>query len=108
LCGVSEQRRTAFLEQLKTADPKQWNAAQGVINKSLDDYQRYGFVFSEGDWEHEISAVAVPLILEGGSEVMAINCGGASLRLTHDILTEKLGPRLKRLANIIQSELRHG
>lgn len=108
LCGVSEARRTAFLEQLKTADPKQWEAAQGVVTKSLEDYQRYGFVFSEGDWESEISAVAVPLILEGGSEVMAINCGGASLRLTHQILTEKLGPRLKRLASTIQDKLKHG
>lgn len=108
LCGISEARRTAFLAQLKKADPKQWKAAQDVIQKSLDDYQQYGFVFSEGDWEREISAVAVPLILEGGSEVMAINCGGASLRLTHQILVEKLGPRLKLLANTIQNELKHG
>jgi len=107
LCGVSEQRRALFLDQLKTANPEQWKAAQDVIKRSLSDYQHFGFVLSEGDWENQINAVAVPLILEGGSEIMAINCGGASLRLTHKVLVEKLGPRLKLLATTIQNELKH-
>ncbi|MCH8552703.1 MAG: IclR family transcriptional regulator [Natronospirillum sp.] len=108
LCGLSEPRREAFLAQIRKTDPKQWEQAQTVLKDTLDNYQRYGFVFSEGEWERDISAVAVPLILEGGSEVMAINCGGAALRLTHQVLVDKLGPRLKILADTIQNELKHG
>lgn len=108
LCGLSQQQRDAFLNELRKTDKEQWQQAQTVIEKSLEDYRQYGFVLSEGEWEREISAVAIPLILEGGSEVMAINCGGSSMRLTHDVLVEKLGPRLKKLADNIQSELRHG
>jgi DNA-binding IclR family transcriptional regulator len=47
----------------------------------------------------------MPLILEGGAEVMAINCGGSSLRLDHDRLVTNLGPRLKEVANQIKQEL---
>jgi len=49
--------------------------------------------------------VAMPLILEDGAEVMAINCGGSSLRLDHDRLVNNLGPRLKEVAAKIMQEL---
>lgn len=51
------------------------------------------------------SAVAMPLTLEDGAEVMAINCGGSSLRLDHDRLVNNLGPRLKEVAAKIRQEL---
>ena len=49
--------------------------------------------------------MAMPLILEDGAEVMAINCGGSSLRLDHDRLVNNLGPRLKEVAAKIMQEL---
>ena len=39
------------------------------------------------------------------AEVMAINCGGSSLRLDHDRLVNNLGPRLKEVAAKIKQEL---
>lgn len=108
LCGIGEQRREEYLKQLEKTDLRLCQTARAVIAKSLDDYQQYGFVFSEGEWDPEISAVAVPLILEGGSKVMAINCGGSSLRLSHQKLLEKHGPQLMQLSNSIQNALKHG
>ena len=75
------------------------------IEQSLRDYAEYGFCLSEQDWQRDISAVAMPLILEDGAEVMAINCGGSSLRLDHDRLVNNLGPRLKEVAAKIKQEL---
>ncbi len=57
------------------------------------------------DWQRDISAVTMPLILEDGAEIMAINCGGSSLRLDHDRLVNSLGPRLKEVAAQIKQEL---
>ncbi|MGM0984219.1 MAG: IclR family transcriptional regulator [Pseudomonadota bacterium] len=108
LCGISEQQREAFLEEARKRDPDGWLAMKKSMEKSLKEYARYGFCLSEGDWEREVSAVAIPLILEDGAEVMAMNCGGSSLRLTHRILVEKLGPRLKEIEKQIHAELRHG
>jgi len=78
---------------------------QAGIDQSLRDYAAYGFCLSEQDWQRDISAVAMPLILEDGAEVMAINCGGSSLRLDHDRLVNNLGPRLKEVAARIKQEL---
>lgn len=105
LCGLSSQQRQDFMQQAKERDPDNWPAIEQAIHKSLEEYAQYGFCLSEGDWEREVSAVAIPLVLEGGAEVMAINCGGSSLRLSHRILVENLGPRLKDVEQQIRREL---
>jgi DNA-binding IclR family transcriptional regulator len=105
LCGISNEHRNHLMESMRQANPDTWPAIEQSIHKSLDDYATYGFCLSEGDWEREISAVAMPLILEEGAEVMALNCGGSSLRLSHRVLVENLGPRLKDLGEQIKSSL---
>lgn len=105
LCGISAQQREAFLQQVRERDPDNWSAIEQAVNKSLTDYAEHGFCLSEGEWERDVSAVAIPLVLEGGAEVMAINCGGSSLRLSHRILVENLGPRLKDLEAQIKQQL---
>lgn len=101
LCGISAERRQQVLEELAEIHKSDWAMIKAGIDKSLAEYQKYGFCLSEGDWQPEVSAVALPLVLEGGAEVLAINCGGSRLRLTHDKLVENLGPRLKAVANDI-------
>lgn len=105
LCGLSPERRRQVMEALARENPDDWPRLEAGIAQSQKEYQRYGFCLSEGDWLTEISGVAMPLILEGGAEVMAINCGGSSLRLTHKILVDNLGPRLKEVAENIKREL---
>ncbi|MCG6656955.1 IclR family transcriptional regulator [Halomonas campisalis] len=105
LCGISAERRQQVMEELKEIHKGDWTRIKAGIEKSLADYREYGFCLSEGDWQPEVSAVALPLILEGGAEVMAINCGGSSLRLTRDKLVESLGPKLKSVAKNIKNEL---
>ncbi|QJQ94382.1 MULTISPECIES: IclR family transcriptional regulator [Halomonadaceae] len=108
LCGLHEERRDAVMRELAQAYGEEWATLEAGILKSQEEYDRYGFCLSEGDWQTDISAVAMPLILEDGAEVMAINCGGASARLSHDILVNKLGPRLKGIVQQIIAELKHG
>jgi len=105
LCGVSVERRHQVMEELREIHKGDWARIKAGIDKSLADYKEYGFCLSEGDWQPEVSAVALPLMLESGAEVMALNCGGSSLRLTHDKLVESLGPRLKAVARDIISAL---
>lgn len=108
LCGLSEARREAVMEELAKAHGADWPGLEKGIRRSQEDYARYGFCLSEGDWQSQISAVATPLILEDGAEVMAINCGGAAHRLGHSIMVDNLGPRLKEVARRILAELQHG
>ncbi|MEH6642425.1 MULTISPECIES: IclR family transcriptional regulator [Halomonadaceae] len=105
LCGLSDERRQQVLQELASEYGSDWPRYEAGIQQSFKDYAQYGFCLSEQDWQRDISAVAMPLILEDGAEVMAINCGGSSLRLDHDRLVNNLGPRLKEVANQIKQEL---
>ncbi|MGP8291971.1 IclR family transcriptional regulator [Vreelandella zhanjiangensis] len=105
LCGLPETRRQQILKELAAFHGKEWPALEASIKQSMEDYAYYGFCLSEQDWQRDISAVAMPLILEDGAEVLAINCGGSSLRLDHDRLVNNLGPRLKEVAAQIKQEL---
>ncbi|WP_346798316.1 IclR family transcriptional regulator [Halomonas sp. Bachu 37] len=105
LCGLPDERRDKVLQELKQLYGKDWPKLEKGIQKSREDYARYGFCLSEGEWQTDISAVSMPLVLEDGAEIMAINCGGASLRLSHERLVEKIGPRLKEVADNIRHEL---
>ena len=105
LCGLSDERRQQVMQELAAFHGSDWPRLHAGIEQSLRDYTEYGFCLSEQDWQRDISAVAMPLILEDGAEVMAINCGGSSLRLDHDRLVNNLGPRLKEVAAKIKQEL---
>lgn len=105
LCGLTDERRQQVLQELASEYGNDWPRYEAGIQQSFKDYAQYGFCLSEQDWQRDISAVAMPLILEDGAEVMAINCGGSSLRLDHDRLVNNLGPRLKEVANQIKQEL---
>jgi DNA-binding IclR family transcriptional regulator len=105
VAGLAEPHRAALLDRVRAADPEAWPATKKMFNAALRQYRKAGFCVSEGDWHREISAVAVPLVLEGGAHVLAVNCGGSSLRLTRRVLVENLGPRLVDLVRQVEQEL---
>ncbi|MFG6666644.1 IclR family transcriptional regulator [Halomonas sp. HNIBRBA4712] len=105
LCGLPDTRRQQVLRTLAEHHGNDWPKLEAGIQQSMRDYAEYGFCFSEQDWQRDISAVAMPLVLEDGAEIMAINCGGSSVRLDHDRLVHNLGPRLKEVAAHIKQEL---
>lgn len=105
LCGLAEEQRQQLMEQLRHKNSDNWPRLERGIQKSQEDFAQYGFCLSEGDWQKEISGVGLPLVFGNGAEVMALNCGGSSLRLTHEVLVNNLGPRLKELAEKIKGDL---
>lgn len=105
LAGLTEGARAQYLEEIRAAYPQDWPVLEEGINRSLEHYRKTGFCVSEGEWDREISGVGVPLILEGGGQVVAFNCGGSSLRLTGRVLEENLGPRLVDLVGKIERQL---
>lgn len=105
LCGLTEARRQQLIQQFRYQNKDDWPCIEQGIRKSLEDFERYGFCLSEGDWQEEVSAVGLPLLFGNGGEVMALNCGGSSMRLTHEVLVNNLGPRLQEIAEKIKTDL---
>jgi len=105
LAGLSEQRRARYLIELASATGADLADIRGWVNRSLAYYSDHGFCMAQREWDEDISGVAVPLVLEGGSQVMAFNCGGAALRLDTNTLEQRLGPELIKVAQQVRAEL---
>ncbi len=103
--ALPEKRRGALLDEIRASDPDNWSSHRKMFQAAQREYEKQGFCTSLGNWNSEVSAVGVPLSLEGGAQVMAFNCGGSALRLTRQVLEENLGPRLVKLAQRVEREL---
>lgn len=105
LVGLREDRREQYMEDLAAMTGRDAADVRREVNEAMRYYREHGFCISEGEWDDEISGVAVPLVLESGAQVMAFNCGGASLRLNTRTLEQGLGPALVRMTQRVQGVL---
>ena len=95
LAATPASEREMYYEQIRSQDPANWPAIERSLQEAYKEYEEFGFCTSDGEWNRDVSGVAVPLILDGGAQVVPFNCGGSSLRLSRRTLIENLGPRLK-------------
>ena len=82
-------------------DPKLWPRIRAGIVQAREDYERYGFCFSMGDWNPDVFAVGVPMVSADRSRVMAFNVSGRVSVMTRDKLVRDFGPRLVALRNTV-------
>ncbi|NUA28446.1 IclR family transcriptional regulator [Cupriavidus basilensis] len=108
LAGLEPERRAAVLADLERHYGARWPAIRIKLERALRDYAKRGFCLAHAEWDRTVSGAAAPVVLEGGAEVLAINIGGAATRLTPEILDGNLGPRIRELAEALQSRLWQG
>jgi DNA-binding IclR family transcriptional regulator len=102
MASMSQDQRDAWIETLFRDLPaaQQTSVAAGV-QQSLRDYDKYGFVFSCGDWSPETFAVGVPLVSADRTRVLALSCSGPVFDMTRKRLTTEIGPRIVQLRDQI-------
>jgi DNA-binding IclR family transcriptional regulator len=105
LAGLDVPRREAALGELEHHYGPRWPGIRTKIERSLRDHGRRGFCLAHAEWDRTVSGAAAPVRLEGTSEVLALNIGGASTRLSPEILEGNLGPRIRELAETLQNRL---
>jgi DNA-binding IclR family transcriptional regulator len=77
------------------------------MDKALTEFKEKGYCLSIGDWRPESNAIAVPLVLEEGSDIMVFSCSGASFQLRAKELEDDIGPRLLNLVANVKTAMRH-
>lgn len=99
LAGLPDSERKALLEELRATSPaKDWPAIKKGTERELERHRRKGYCFG-GDWDAELTGVAVPLVLPGRS-ALSISCAGARARLA-DARLAGIGERLKDIVRRI-------
>ncbi|WP_354685048.1 IclR family transcriptional regulator [Cupriavidus necator] len=105
LAGLDADHRDAALAELARHYGARWPGVRAGIERALCDHKRRGFCVAHAEWDRTVSGAAAPLRLAGSSEVLALNIGGAAARLSPEILEGNLGPRVRELAETLQTRL---
>lgn len=93
------ERRLAEL-QAQVA-PDSWPKIRISMLRARQDYARYGFCFSFGEWHPDLFAVGVPMVSGDGSRIFVFNISGRASQTTREALIHDLGPRLLALRNTV-------
>ncbi len=102
MAALSDEQREPWFEQLQSELPAD-KSAQVVeeIKRSLREYEKFGFVFSCGDWSPETFAVGVPLVSADRTHTLGLSCSGPVFDMTRKRLTTEIGPRMLQLRDQI-------
>ena len=107
LAACSREERDALLNEIKVKTPSDWHMFHERIEKSIQEFGKYGFCTSYGDLRREVHAVAVPMRPMPDGEILVFNCGVPTFLLKSGELASEIGPRLVALVRSIEGVLGH-
>lgn len=105
LAALTPGERAPLLEELKHFDPLAWPKLREGIDRALEDYERLGCCCSFGDWQENVSAIAVSFRPGGGLAPMAISCGAPTVITTPKFLLDDVRPRLVEVARSLNGAM---
>jgi len=105
LAVADDDERRALLLQLRAADPAAWSRRRRGIEAALDQHRKVGCASSFGDWQPDISGIAIGFQPGHGQPAMALNCGGPSFSLSRAFLIGEVRPRLASVVRRLEDSL---
>lgn len=105
LAGLAPERRVAVVAELERHYGSRGTSVRSKLDRAMREHARRGFCVAHAEWDRSVSGAAAPVRLADGAEVLSINIGGASTRLSPEILEGNLGPRIRELADTLATRL---
>jgi len=93
--------RAALEKRLTQQSPELWREQRNNLAANLKSCAKRGFTCSYGDLFQQTFAVAAPLYHDPAFGYFAINCGIPAFRLRANQLEDEFGPRIAKLAGLI-------
>lgn len=102
-CAVSDKRRKVLDDALEVKyGPESWPEKKEGLNRAMEDYSKYGFCLSLGEWDRNINSAGVPVHLQDGT-TMTLTCAAPSYLVSAEKLRESTAHQLSMLAGDIES-----
>lgn len=104
LAAIPEDERLFLLNAIRQKNLDEWPKIEKSLEQSFQDYEKFGYCFSVGEWHKDVNSVAVPYYHEQHG-LIVFNCGGPSFLLSQQKLTQDIAPRLLHMVNNIRSDI---
>ncbi len=105
ILGRAPAQRLELMDRIAAREGTKWRALKKGLEQAQEEFEKYGFVTSVGDWKTGVNAVGVPLKVGENGTDFALNCGGPTFLATPERLIEEIGPKLVALARRIEAKL---
>lgn len=105
-CGKDE--RDDVLDRLRPHYGDEWGRICKGVDDAIEEHRRLGYCASIGDWQKDISGVAVPIAGHPGEPLYVLNLGGPAYALPEKELRERLAPGLIAIARQVEEILLTG
>ena len=105
LWSLPDDERAALLRELRDHYGGRWPKMRDGIERAGETVAKHGFAISAGEWQDDVHAVGVGLMLNDGTGPYAFNCGAPAFRFTEDRLRNDIGPRLVAMVRNIEAAL---
>lgn len=101
-CAISEKGRVVIDDALALKyGAESWAEVKAGLDSSMEDYKKYGFCLSLGEWDRNINSAGVPVHLQDGT-VMTLTCAAPSYLVPAEKLRDSIAHQLAMLASDIE------
>jgi len=107
IADLSAAEREAILDEIERAEPASHHAIRDLVDRSVKQYRRDGFVCAIGTWFSYINAVGTVFRPSDGTQRIAITCGGIVDILNEKTCREVVGPDVVDLITQLKLALSH-
>lgn len=97
IAALTPSERERLLHELKMLDPLAWPKTEAALGRALEEHERLGCSCSFGDWQENVSAIALGFRPGGGLPPMVVNCGAPTVIASPDFLLNEVRPRLREV-----------
>lgn len=104
LAAMAEKEREFLMEAIRKRNLDQWQTIKRTLERSIRDYQDYGYCLSIGEWSKDVNSVAVPLV-HSKYGLLVFNCGAPSYLLDQEKLENEICPELIKTVHRITEAL---
>ena len=105
LNALPENDREELIQRIRHQNKENWQQIEVALNLASEEFNKYGYCTSFGEWRAEINAVGVPLVLEEGLGIFAFSCGAPSFQFAEPRVRDDIAPRLVNLVRNVKTAL---
>lgn len=102
-CAIADKGRKVIDDAMALKyGPESWPEKKEGLDRSMEDYRKYGFCLSIGEWDRNINSAGVPVHLQDGT-IMTLTCAAPSYLIPAEKLRDSIAHQLAMLASDIES-----
>jgi DNA-binding IclR family transcriptional regulator len=105
ICALEPEERARLMKEMREHYGHRWPRVRDGIERADEMVAKHGFAISAGEWQDDVHAVGVALMLNDGTGPYAFNCGAPAFRFTEERLLTDIGPRLVAMVRNIEAAI---